>query len=125
MEIITNATEAIPYVKKLHDRMQKHNFMLCYRGSFNHSITKSILAMAEKKMEMEKIGTGIKRKVFNVMVECMQNICKREVDALTKNVAIFMIGKLKDEYVIYSGNAISRDKAVHLNEKLTAINSST
>jgi hypothetical protein len=85
--------------------------------------------MAERNMDSYGEQSNIKRKVFNVMVECLQNICKHsetadeEMRAAEANNAIFMIGKHENEYVITSGNAIASDKVPEIVEKLDRINS--
>ena len=58
----------------MHQMMLKNNVILVYEGEFTQEITKSVLAMAERNMDSVGEESGIKRKVFNVMVECLQNI---------------------------------------------------
>jgi len=123
MENKTNS-ETLQFIPKIRDMMHTHNFMFSYRGRFTQSITKSILSVTEKRLEIEKTETSTKKKVFNIMVECLQNICKHiEKADNTNSNAIFMIGKQKEEFIIYSGNTISNDKISGLQNKLTAINS--
>ena len=90
-----------------------HSIILVYEGEFTQEITKSVLAMAERNMESMGEESGIKRKVFNVMVECLQNIVKHSDEYVAEqmpiNTAIFMIGKHKDSYIITSGNPIKND----------------
>lgn len=117
------------YIYELHKIMLSKKLILVYEGEFTQENTKIVLSMAENNME--KIGeeNNIKRKVFNVMVECLQNICKHadEYKKIEENVedhpAIFMIGKGEDGYVIASGNAMLTDKVENLSEKLHHINS--
>ncbi|WP_026210183.1 SiaB family protein kinase [Flexithrix dorotheae] len=114
------------YIYDLHKTMLKKNLILVYEGEFTQEITKSVLAMAERNMDSFGEESGIKRKVFNVMVECLQNICKHsesfDVELYGKNNAIFMIGKQEDEYFITSGNAILSNNVESMSEKLTNIN---
>ena len=108
--------------------MLKKNLILIYEGEFTQDITKSVLAMAERNMDSYGEGSGTKRKVFNIMVECLQNICKHadyiegKVDDESSN-AIFMIGKQETEYFILSGNAMLSDKVESVSQKLEQINS--
>ncbi|MBX2840573.1 MAG: SiaB family protein kinase [Flammeovirgaceae bacterium] len=114
------------YIYDLHKTMLTKNLILVYEGEFTQEITKSVLAMAERNMDSFGEESGIKRKVFNVMVECLQNICKHSesfnVEVYGKNNAIFMIGKQEDEYFITSGNAILAENVDSMAEKLTNIN---
>src|SRR4028118_1465075 len=114
------------YIYELHKTMLQQKLILVYEGEFTQEITKSVLAMAERNMESVGEESNIKRKVFNVMVECLQNICKHADDVIieenVKNTAIFMIGKHENEYIITSGNPIGNDKVPGLNNKLQQIN---
>ncbi len=112
------------YIYDLHRIMLQEDLILVYEGEFTQEITKSVLAMAERNMDSMGEESSIKRKVFNVMVECLQNICKHAEDVIedTKNSAIFIVGKRDDEYVITSGNPIRNEKIVPLSAKLDQIN---
>src|ERR1700742_3225176 len=96
------------YVFDLHNLMVKKQLILVYEGEFTQEITKSVLSMAERNLESVGEEEGIKRKVFNVMVECLQNICKHTDQYLDlnngKETAVFIIGKESSEYSIISGN---------------------
>jgi hypothetical protein len=115
------------YIYDLHRIMLRQNLILVYEGEFTQEITKSVLAMAERNMDAFGEEASIKRKVFNVMVECLQNICKHaesyDTESYGKNSAIFMIGKHKNEYIITSGNAIPKDRVQELSARLAHINS--
>jgi hypothetical protein len=106
--------------------MVKNHIILVYEGEFTQDITKSVLAMAERNMDAYEEDPAVKRKVFNVMVECLQNICKH-ADNLDKrfsgkNNAIFIIGKHNHEYFITSGNAILASAVPEMNSRLERIN---
>ncbi len=115
------------YVFDLHNLMVKKQLILVYEGEFTQEITKSVLSMAERNLESVGEEEGIKRKVFNVMVECLQNICKHTDQYLDlnngKETAVFIIGKESSEYSIISGNAIENQNIAQLEEKLKLINS--
>lgn len=112
------------YIYEVHKIMVSRNLILVYEGEFTQEITKAVLAMAEKNLESKGEESNIKRKVFNVMVECLQNICKH-ADAVASEEergAIFMIGIEDNSYVITSGNFIANEYVQGLREKLELIN---
>lgn len=115
------------FIFEMHQMMLKNNIILVYEGEFTQEITKSVLAMAERNMDSMGEESGIKRKVFNVMVECLQNIVKHGDKYISGeiqiNTAIFMIGKHKDSYIITSGNPVKESAVEGLKEKLDQINS--
>jgi Family of unknown function (DUF6272) len=117
------------YVYDLHKTMIANNLIIVYEGEFTQEITKSVLAMAERNMDAIGESANVKRKVFNVMVECLQNIVKhaeelneKDDDGL-KNNAIFMLGKQANEYIITSGNPIKNEFINNVKEKIERINS--
>lgn len=114
------------YIYELHKTMLERNLILVYEGEFTQEITKSVLSMAERNMDSMGEESNIKRKVFNVMVECLQNIVKHgeDLNALKeqKPSAIFMIGKQGQAYIITSGNPILNSDVEKLSAKLDQIN---
>jgi hypothetical protein len=103
--------------------MRMQNYLLCYKGHFTHEITKSLLAMTENKLSKEGAETNIRKKIFNVMMGCLQNICASPSDSRYDSIpAIFMLGKNEEEYFIFSGNVINSKDVEPLRKKLLAIN---
>ncbi|NMM48613.1 SiaB family protein kinase [Marinigracilibium pacificum] len=115
------------YVYDLHKTMLDHHLILVYEGEFTQEITKSVLSMAERNMDAIGEDSSIKRKVFNVMVEALQNIVKHsentERDGSGRQNAIFMLGKSNNEYLITSGNACKISDVDEIKVKLEKINS--
>lgn len=115
------------YVYDLHRSMREQNLILVYEGEFTQEITKSVLAMAERNMDSMGEESTTKRKVFNVMVECLQNVVKhgesyKVEDGYDYN-AVFMIGKNGTDYIIASGNPLFNKDIEGLREKLDTVNS--
>ena len=117
---------SLDFVAQIRDRMKSHNFMLSYRGNFSQDITKALLGVSERQLEQEGTDLAVKKKVFNVMVECLQNVAKHtaEVDEYTDNYsALFMLGRSATDYIIYSGNVIDNKNVDELKEKIMYVNS--
>lgn len=114
------------FIYDLHRTMMSQNLILVYQGDFTQESTKSILAMAERNLDSSGEESSIKRKVFNVMVEALQNIVKHSdelVDGQTRShAAIFLIGKEKNRYSIMSGNPVHKSHLDALKQKLEQIN---
>ena len=115
------------FIYDLHRTMMSQKLILVYQGDFTQESTKSILAMAERNLDSSGEEGNIKRKVFNVMVEALQNIVKHSDELVEGEVrshaAIFLIGKEENRYTIMSGNPIRKSNVAGLEEKLHHINS--
>lgn len=117
---------SVEFIYEFHSHMADHNLILAYEGEFNQEITKSVLAMAERNLDSDGAESSVRKKVFNVMVECLQNICKHHdkvQDDEGRNSAIFMIGKVGGEYLVITGNLIEKSTIDILKEKIDKVNS--
>jgi hypothetical protein len=112
------------YIYDIHKTMVSQNLILVYEGEFTQEITKAVLAMAERNLDSLGEEVNTKKKVFNVMVECLQNICKHSdiVISQQERGAIFMIGREDDYYAIMSGNFILAENVEILEGRLHHIN---
>ncbi len=102
------------YIYDLHKVMLKQSLLLVYEGEFSQEITKAVLAMAERNMDSFGEQRKVKTKVFNVMVELLQNIFKHsqsyQEEIYGKNNAIFSLAKTDDHYFVLSGNPLFQEK---------------
>lgn len=117
------------YIYDLHRTMMAQKLILVYEGDFTQETTKSILTMAERNLDSSGEESGIKRKVFNVMVEALQNIVKHSSEqgmkagSLMSQSAIFMISRDESRYCVLTGNPIPKQSVAKLTEGLNNINS--
>jgi Family of unknown function (DUF6272) len=114
------------FIYDLHRTMMSQKLILVYQGDFTQETTKSILAMAERNIDSSGEDGSIKRKVFNVMVESLQNIVKHSDELIDGEIhshaAIFLIGREDTRYTIMAGNPIRKSNVDKLKEKLDRIN---
>ena len=114
------------YIYDLHQAMRKENLIVVYEGEFTQETTKSVLAMAERNMDSTGEDSSIKRKVFNVMVESLQNIVKHSDKLIQEGVddhmAIFTIGRTPESYTVLTGNPIKNEHIDSLAAKIDQIN---
>jgi hypothetical protein len=117
------------FIYDLHRTMMAQKLILVYEGDFTQETTKSILSMAERNLDSSGEDSGIKRKVFNVMVEALQNIVKHsseqglQAGSLISKSAIFMISKDDSRYCVLTGNPIAKTNVAKLTENLNDLNS--
>ena len=114
------------FIYDLHRTMLSQNLILVYQGDFTQESTKSILSMAERNLDSTGEDSSIKRKVFNVMVEALQNIVKHSDELIDGQVrshaAIFLIGKEANRYSIMSGNPVRASNVEKLKKNLEHLN---
>jgi hypothetical protein len=116
------------YIYDLHRTMMAEKLILVYQGDFTQETTKSILSMAERNLDSSGEDSGTKRKVFNVMVEALQNIVKHSSEqgmkagSLVSKSAIFMISKDDKKYGVMTGNPILKENVAGLKKDLDDLN---
>jgi hypothetical protein len=115
---------AMKFILDFHKKMLTHKIIMSYRGEFSQDIIKNVLMMTERNMENIGEEAGVKRKVFNIMVECLQNICKHvEYKNAEYKTAIFMMGFDNKNYFITTGNYLTNENTGPLKTKLDLVNS--
>lgn len=107
---------------RLRQEMNKQHIFFSYRGTRTHEVMLALLAITEKKMEMDGSGHALRSRVFNVMVECMQSLTSKDEPQDDYRAPVFMIGKEEFGYTIYTGNMVSTGKVRALKSNLSRIN---
>lgn len=109
------------YYKRMHD----DEIILSFNGGFTSDLLTSLIQVAESKLEKINTEPKIKKKILNVLVECLQNVYHHlDEDSVhhIDNSAILMIGREKDDYVIMTGNHLATDKVENLKQRIDTIN---
>lgn len=121
--------EDINYMKLVddfHRTMMEYNLNLVYEGEVDQSITKAFTALAEKNLSENNADKSTVRKVYHVMVECLQNIYKHAdgvpANDEKKSQGIFIVGHDEGGYVVCTGNPIANDKVEGIKNMLDKIN---
>src|SRR5208283_107367 len=117
----------LEFVYEFYKSMKEHEITLVYEGEITHQITKAFTSLTESNMAKEEESNSVQKKVFHVMVECLQNISKHaddfgSNDYLFSGRGIFMVAKGKDEYTVTTGNAIENAKMGDLRNLLEQVN---
>jgi hypothetical protein len=113
-------------VYELYKTMRTNEISLVYEGEITQEITKIFTAMTEKNLEKNAESNTVQRKVFHVMVECLQNISKH-ADSMDEQSeerrGIVMISRDDDNYNVITGNIVKNDKVPEMTKNLEYINS--
>jgi len=113
----------------IYDKMERNNILLSFKGEITSDLLTSILQIMENKMDNMQEEPKMKKKVYNVLVECLQNLYHHLDDMADGEnsdkirSAIFMIGKLESKYSIFTGNYILNENINGLKTRLDEVNS--
>jgi hypothetical protein len=113
------------------DRMRQSGLLVDFHGEVSESRISEILNDVEQKLEVAEEDFKAQRKVYNVLVESLQNLYHHTdpfgSDTLTngemKRIVRFVLGKEDDTYYILSANYIENGNIEPLKAKLDKINS--
>lgn len=122
-----NVKGFLEFVYEFYKSMKAHEITLVYEGEITHQITKAFTSLTESNMAKEEESGSVQRKVFHVMVECLQNISKHAEDFgsddfLFAGRGIFLVSKGDQEYSVTTGNAVDNDTIEELTDMLEQIN---
>jgi hypothetical protein len=117
----------LEFVYEFYKSMKAHEITLVYEGEITHQITKAFTSLTESNMAKDDEPGTVQRKVFHVMVECLQNISKHaddftSSDFLFSGRGIFLVSKGDNEYSVTTGNAVDNDRIEELTIMLEKIN---
>jgi hypothetical protein len=116
-------------IHDFYDMMEKGNIMLSFKGEVTSDLLTSILQIMETKMETLDEPPKIKKKVYNILVECLQNLYHHideddKQTAQNEKSALFMIRKNEEgEYSIMTGNYMAVENMDLMKTRLDKINS--
>jgi len=104
--------------------------LLSYKGDISSDIITDILEIIESKLEEKNESSKIRKKIYNSLVECLQNIYHHsdelpmnKNDLYSGKFALFVITKVGDEYKLSIGNFINNKKKQFLTDRMNQINS--
>jgi hypothetical protein len=115
---------------EIYKQLEERNVILSFKGMMTSDLLTTILQIMESKMDKLEERPKIRKKVFNVLVECLQNLyhhIDEDIDDKAtpqdERNSLFMIARENNAYIITTGNYIRPLDAPVLEEKLDTINS--
>lgn len=118
--IFTNKVNGIRAAYNVADR----KIIVSHIGELDQDKVNTISTLVETQMEYLGVSKSAIKKIFNIVIETLQNICIHgEKDNNGYQMTYFIIGKDKNEFTIFSGNIVSTFVAEKLNKRLNSIKS--
>jgi hypothetical protein len=112
--------------------ISKGDSILFFKGNFDADKINEILDRVEEKLIKSNEPSRLRKKVYNVLVESLQNLYHHvdEVpedfeDQSSEKFGILAINKVDRGYRIFTGNFIRMENVVSLEDKLKRINRSS
>jgi hypothetical protein len=111
------------------ENMNEGNVILSYKGSISAELITSVLGLIELKLDNTDEKPNIKKRIYNVLVESLQNLFHHidEPDESLRNelgqrFGVFVISKVSNGYLISTGNLIKSEKKEELKSRIDKIN---
>lgn len=113
-------------IYEYYQNMQSKDIVLAYKGNVSQDMFNSLLQVAESKLGKIELSAKLRKKVFNILVEVLQNIY-HHFDGSEENnqdllSILFLLNKNGSEYQIITGNHILLTKVDELKAKIDSIN---
>jgi hypothetical protein len=101
------------------------NMNYLYHGDFTHDLTNAILSFAENSLDSMGESTKIRKRVYFIMVESLQNITRHQEsrEGISQGFGYFNIQGEPDGYYITSCNKVLNSSVANLRSKLDMVNS--
>lgn len=116
-------TNKVNGIKAAYNGAEK-KIIVSHVGELDQDKVNTISSMVESQMENFGVSKSATKKIFNIVIEALQNICLHgEKDNNGYQMTYFIIGKSNNEFTIYSGNIVTNQIAEKLNVRLNAIKS--
>jgi Family of unknown function (DUF6272) len=111
-------------------KIQSEAIIMSYKGAATASLLNSMIDVAQTRLHLINDQTQVKKRVFSILVELLQNIYHHFQDtsylSLQEDDAIiFVLARDQGGYHISTGNYVSNSEVPRLQAKLDEVNQAT
>lgn len=112
------------FIMDLMTRTESGDLNYIFRGDITNNLSQQLLTLAEKNIDKEKISVKVKKRVFHIMVESIQNITRHKDQEQNKDrdYSIFSVQKKGFVFYVTTGNVVENSKIDALVSKLDRVN---
>lgn len=119
-------------INEYYSRLSQGDVLLAYKGSITSDLINEVLEAVEEKLEKVNESGKTRKKLYNVLVESMQNLyhhIEETHEGVEENLdpkfGVLVVERDKEQYKVITGNFINNKKIGFLKEKIDKINSMT
>lgn len=113
----------------LYDDLERQRVMLSFKGNLSPDLIAAVVDLVERKLEVLESDHRMRKRVFNVVVECLQNLYHHNLDHApgtgqdtSSSHGVVMIAQADKGYSVLTGNSMADTEVTHLKEKLDRVN---
>ncbi len=109
----------------------RDNIILFYKGNVDSDVINHVLDSVEEKMVAVNDNPKLRKKVYNVLVESLQNLYHHvdrvpaDFEDQVDKYGLLLVRKVEAGYKIVTGNFVQKENIEKLEEKIKRINRSS
>jgi hypothetical protein len=116
-------------VYELLHKMDAENIVLAYKGEINADLLEAVYSMLDRQLEDTKISPDRKKKLFHILIECLQNVFhhqasipKEQIDINIAMTGFVIKNYSENSYSIITGNYVLKAESEKLKRKIDEVN---
>ena len=120
------------FLDQCYEHMNKGEVIVAYKGTIGADIITNTLSLVELKLEDIDVQNAVKKKLYNILVESLQNLYHHVdkvpddfEDQTSEKFGMLIVQKVDRGYKIITGNFVKADNVERLEEKIKKINRSS
>ena len=117
-------------VNEYYSKLKGGDVLMAFKGDISSELISNVLEVVEARLDEYKESSKIRKKVYNVLVESLQNLY-HHIETLPEEMhgefdarfGILVVCRIENQYRISTGNFIGHDKVELLRNKIDKVNS--
>ncbi len=114
----------------MYDQMEKQKIMLSFKGELSSDLINAILSLIEQKMAASEPDQRVRKRVFNVVMECLQNLyhhnkrvgLPQDGTRYDERQGVVMVAHANNGYSVLTGNSMAQAEVEQLKQRLDQVN---
>ena len=116
-------TEGDHGILNLGKMMTDNSIILAFRDDINMETLDGLYSITEWRMEYMDSERSVKKRIFNILVECLQNVVNHAITEVKEYGPIVALAKENGQFVIITANQIDDENLSRFETKVSAVNS--
>jgi hypothetical protein len=102
--------------------MSDQDILLAYRDVITEETVQKLLDISEMKMTMNGEEKRLRKRVFNVLVECLQNVVNHSYQGEQDNASILLISRTPGAIIVHTGNMVDNTDISRFENRVAKVN---